>query len=244
MANLQNATLNYTAGGAKCQSYYAWDASSKKKRPGVLVIHEWWGLNDYVKGRADQLAEMGYAALAVDMYGNGLEAASADAAGKAMQKVLGDMKNGGARLATSLSVLKAQDEVDAKKTGAIGYCFGGAMVLHMARAGMDVDAVVSFHGALGSFHKPEPGSVKASVLVCHGEKDKLIPAADVENFKKEMTSAKANFDFVSYPGALHGFTNPGATAKGKENGLPLAYDEKTDKASWDKMKSHFDKTFR
>ncbi len=240
---IANATLRYKAGNATLESYLAWDDTSSKPRPGVMVIHEWWGLDDYVKGRANQLAAMGYTALAVDMYGGGKEAANPDEAGKAMNAVLGDMDNGTKRLATSLAVLKSQKLVDAKRTAAIGYCFGGAMVLHMARSGMDVGGVASFHGSLGSFADPAPGSIRAKVLVCHGGDDKLVADDDIKAFRTQMDKAQAKYEFVSYPGALHGFSNPEATGRGKKYGLPLAYDEKTDKASWAKMKSMFDSIF-
>lgn len=241
---IANATLRYQAGNAKLESYLAWDDSSNKPRPGVLIVHEWWGLDDYVKGRANQLAQMGFTAMAVDMYGGGKQAANPDEAGKAMNAVLGDMDNGTKRLATSLAILKSQKLVDAKKTAAIGYCFGGAMVLHMARSGMDVGGVASFHGSLGSFVEPKPDSVRAKVLVCHGAEDKLVPDDDIKAFRTQMDKAGASYEFVSYPGALHGFSNPEATGRGKQYGLPLAYDEKTDKASWAKMKGMFDSIFR
>lgn len=241
---IQDAILKYEAGGAALQSYLAWDDASPKPRPGVLVIHEWWGLDDYIKGRAQQLAKMGYAALAVDMYGGGKVAANPDQAGKAMNAVLGDMKKGTQRLAVHLAVLKGQKLVDEKRTAAIGYCFGGAMVLHMARCGMDTRAVASFHGSLGSFVDPEPGSVTPKVLVCHGGDDSLIPEDDIKAFRNQMDKAKANYEFVSYPGALHGFSNPEASERGKKYGLPLAYDKKTDDASWAKMKNLFDGVFK
>jgi len=243
MPDIKGEQVSYQVGDTNLQSYFATDADSDGARPGVLVIHEWWGLNDYVRGRANMLAELGYTALAVDMYGDGKVANSADEAGAAMNEVLGDMTVGTARLSASLEQLKAHAMTDASRTAAIGYCFGGAMVLHMARVGLPVDAVVSFHGSLGSFHKPTPGEVKARVLVCHGNDDSLIPEDDISAFKAEMDHAQADYEFLSYEGALHGFTNPEADAKAREYGLPLAYDANTDKQSWNKMQSLFKSVF-
>jgi len=243
MTNIKNEELSYQVGDTTLKSYFAWDSDVEQQRPGILVIHEWWGLNDYVRGRADMLAELGYTALAVDMYGDGKVADSADEAGAAMNEVLGDMTTGTARLSASLEILKAQKQTDAGRTAAIGYCFGGAMVLHMARTGMPVDAVASFHGSLGSFHKPNPGEVSAHVLVCHGADDSLIPEDDITAFRNEMDHARANYEFVSYPGALHGFSNPDADAKAREYGLPLGYDADTDRQSWEQMQALFNSVF-
>lgn len=243
MANIHTETVSYDAGGATMNSYLAYDADQSGPRPGVLVIHEWWGLDDYIKGRCEQLASLGYCALGVDMYGGGQTGSSPDEAGALMNGVLGDMTAGSARLAASLDCLKGQDACDAGKTAAIGYCFGGAMVLHMARTGMDLGGVVSFHGALGSFHKPEAGTVKAKVLVCHGAADAMISDDDISAFHEEMKGANADYEFIAYEGALHGFSNPGATANGEKYGLPLAYDENTDSQSWQAMQDMFGKIF-
>ena len=150
------------------RGYLAYDDSSEDARPGIIVVHEWWGLNDYIQARARQLAELGYCALAIDMYGDGRTADNPEQAGAQMNAVLEDMKTGTARLEAGYQTLQQHERVDGSRVAAIGYCFGGAMVLHMARIGMPLKGVVSFHGALGSFHKPAPGEVKAAVLVCHG----------------------------------------------------------------------------
>ena len=205
----------------------------------MLVVHEWWGLDDYIRGRARMLAELGYTALAVDMYGDGRTAADPDGAGTLMNSVLGDMDAGTARLKAAFDTLAGHASVDAGRMAAIGYCFGGAMVLHGARIGMDLKGVVSFHGALGSFHKPARGEVTASVLVCHGAADSLVSDEEIAGIRQEMADADADFRFVAYEGALHGFSNPQATANGKKYGLPLAYDEAVDKRSWDDMKALF-----
>ena len=236
-------TLAYTAGKDELKGYMAFDDESGGARPGVIVIHEWWGLDDYIRTRADRLAELGYAALAIDMYGNGATADSPDEAGGMMNAVLGNMESGTSRLRAAHEVLCAQSVVDETRTAAIGYCFGGAMVLHMARIGMPLKAVVSFHGALGSFHTPRPGEIQSRILVCHGAKDNLVPESDIETFNVEMATAEANVKFESYEGALHGFTNPEATERGQSYGLPLAYDQRADKASWSEMKALFNEVF-
>ena len=243
MADIRTQDVTYSAGGATCRSHIAYDAGAGEPRPGVLVVHEWWGLDDYIRGRARMLAEMGYAALAVDMYGGGQTAADPDGAGALMNSVLGDMETGTARLRAGFDALAGHPAADAGRMAAIGYCFGGAMVLHCARIGMDLKGVVSFHGALGSFHKPAPGEVKAKVLVCHGAADALVPDEEIAGFKQEMADAGADCRFVAYEGALHGFTNPEATANGAKYGLPLRYDEAVDKRSWEDMQALFSEIF-
>jgi dienelactone hydrolase len=145
------------------------------------------------------------------------------------------MRAGEARFKAAYDLLASRPEVDGSRIAAIGYCFGGAVVLHAARIGMPLRGVVSFHGALGSFHKPAPGSVKAKVLVCHGAADRLVSQDEVDAFKQEMDQAKADYRFLAYPNALHGFTNPEATENGKRYGIPLAYDAEADRRSWQDM---------
>ena len=243
MTDIKTEEVTYTAGGATCRGYAAWDGSTDDPRPGVLVVHEWWGLDGYIRGRARMLAELGYVALAADMYGNGQTAADAAGAGALMNAVLSDMDSGTARFKAAYEALSGHPAADTGRLAAIGYCFGGAMVLHGARIGMDLKGVVSFHGSLGSFHKPARGEVKAKVLVCHGAADALVSGEDVSNFKQEMADAGADCRFVAYEGALHGFTNPGATANGEKYGLPLRYDEAVDRRSWNDMKTLFSQIF-
>ncbi len=240
---IKSQAVSYTAGDDDLKGYIAFDDKSESARPGVIVIHEWWGLDDYIRTRADRLAELGYTALAIDMYGNGATADSPDEAGGMMNAVLSNMETGTSRLRAAYDVLCAQSVVDETRTAAIGYCFGGAMVLHMARIGMPLKAVVSFHGALGSFHTPRPGEIQSRILVCHGAKDNLVPESDRETFNAEMAIAEANVKFESYEGALHGFTNPEATERGQSYGLPLAYDQRADEASWSEMKALFNEVF-
>ena len=243
MADIKTETVTYAANRTTLKGYLAHDAAIAVARPGVLVVHEWWGLDDYIRGRAEQLAGLGYTALAVDMYGDGQTAGDPDGAGALMTGVLDDMAAGEARFRTAFDLLAGNENTDASRIAAIGYCFGGAIVLHGARIGMDLRAVVSFHGSLGSFHTPAPGGVKPKVLVCHGAADSLVPDEDISAFKAEMDAANADYEFVAYDGALHGFTNPHATANGEKYGLPLAYDAGVDARSWQDMQNLFGRVF-
>lgn len=242
-SNLHTETVSIDADGTELECYLAYDEGTDGARPGVMVVHEWWGLNDYVRRRANMLAGLGYTALAVDMFGGGRVAADADEAGQLMNGVLGDMGQVQSRMSAALDYLRNQPMVDGDRIAAIGYCFGGAVVLHSARVGMPLAGVVSYHGALGSKHTPAPGSVRAKILVCHGADDVLVPEADVTGLQDEMRAAGADLRFISYPGALHGFTNPDADVNGKKYGLPLAYDEETDRKSWDETQTFFKEIF-
>jgi dienelactone hydrolase len=235
---LHTETVTYSAAATTLRGFLA-KQTTDVQRPGVLVVHEWWGLNDYIRGRARQLAELGYAALAVDMYGDGKTADDPASAGKLMNEALADRAALEAKFNAAYERLKAEPGVDASRIAAIGYCFGGAVVLHAARIGLPLKAVVSFHGALGSFHKPAPGGVKAKILVAHGAADALVPDADLAAFEQEMTDARADYRVVKYPGALHGFTNPAADANGKKYGIPLAYQKAADEQSWRDMQDLF-----
>lgn len=233
---IHTETVTYAAGDTTLRGFLATDTSRQGARPGVLVVHEWWGLNDYIRRRARMLAELGYAALAADMYGDGKVADTPGDAGALMNAVVGDRAAAEQRFRAAYELLGSQPTVDPERIAAIGYCFGGAMVLHAARIGTPLRGVVSFHGALGSFHKPAPGSVRAKVLVCHGAADSLVPDSDVAAFKQEMDQAQADYRFVAYPDALHGFTNPDADATAKRlGGFPIGYDADADRRSWQDM---------
>ncbi len=236
--------VSYSAGGLTLNGYLAYDESTKARRPGVLVVHEWWGHNDYARKRARMLAEMGYTALAVDMYGDGKEAAHPDDAGKFANEVFSNLPAGEARFTAAMDILKANPYTDTEKIAAIGYCFGGGVVLHMARVGTDLKGVVSFHGSLGSMHTPEPGTVKAAVLVANGADDSFVTKEQIDALKAEMEAAGADYRFVSYPGAVHSFTNPAADGFAERFGLPLGYNKEADEASWRDMKEFFDKIFK
>jgi len=237
-------TVEYSAQGVVMKGYLAYDEAVKGKRPGVLVVHEWWGLNDYARMRARMVAELGYTALAVDMYGEGKQAMHPDNAKKFSSELMKNFDDAKARFLAAMEFLKQQPSVDPNRIAAIGYCMGGGVVLNMARQGVDLKGVASFHGSLTAVKPAQPGSVKAKVLVLHGADDKFIPPEQIEAFKQEMRSAGADFQFISYPGALHSFTNPEATELGKKYNMPIAYNAKADKESWNEMKKFLRTIFK
>ena len=224
--------VSYEADGTTLKGYIAYDDAFKGKRPAVLVVHEWWGHNAYVRHRADMLAAQGYTALAVDMYGDGKLANHPDDAGKFATEVSKNMPMAKARFEAGMKLLREQDTVDAGEMAAVGYCFGGGVVLNMARMGEPLKGVLSFHGSLSTNIPVQPGQVKARIVSFTGEDDAMITADKVAAFKQEMSDAKADFRIVTYPGAGHSFTNPDADELGKKFNLPLAYNAAADKDSW------------
>ena len=235
--------LIYREGDTEMRGMIAYDNTKQDLRPGILVVHEWWGQNDYPRERARMLAELGYTALAVDMYGDGKTAAHPDDAGKFAGAVGGNLPLAKARFEAALAALKAHPTVANDRIAAIGYCFGGGIVINMARLGTDIDGVVSYHGALATSNPAKAGDIKTRVLVFNGAADPLVTAEQIEAFQTEMEGAGADYVFVNYPGALHGFTNPGADAKGETFDLPLAYDEEADSDSWAQTQAFFAQIF-
>ena len=241
--NVLTNRIEYAVGDASHQGYLAYDDEISESRPGIVIVHEWWGVNDYMVRRAHMLAELGYVALAIDMYGGGSIATNPDEAGDLMNGVLNDMESGTAALRAGYDLLLSQPGVDADRTAAIGYCFGGAMVLHMARIGLPLAAVASFHGALGSFHTAEPGSIKPSILVCHGAADSMVSMQDLEGFKQEMKQAQADYEVLLLEDAKHGFSNPQADVNAEKYGIDLGYQQQADARSWAAMQALFEKVF-
>ncbi|MDH3636194.1 MAG: dienelactone hydrolase family protein [Gammaproteobacteria bacterium] len=241
--NILTNRIEYAVGDALHQGYLAYDDEIADARPAIIIVHEWWGLNDYIVRRAHMLAELGYVALAIDMYGGGAVAQDTDQAGALMTGVLNDMETGTAALKAGYDVLLSQPGVDPGRTAAIGYCFGGAMVLHMARIGLPLLAVASFHGALGSFHTAEPGSIKPRILVCHGAADSMVTMEDLEGFKQEMEAAKADYEVLLLAEAKHGFSNPEADVNAKKYGIDLGYQQSADEKSWEALQALFSKVF-
>ncbi len=241
---IEGKPVEYTAGGVTMKGYLAWDANVQGKRPGVLVVHEWWGQTEYVRKRARMLAELGYTALALDMYGEGKMAGHPDEAGKFSSELMKNFPVAKDRFLAALEFLKKDPTVDPTRIAAIGYCFGGGVVLNMARQGVDIKGVASFHGSLAVVAPEKPTPIKAAVRVYNGADDKFIPAAAIEALKKEMTEQKANFKFTNYPGAVHAFTNPEADEYAKKFSMPIAYNAAADKASWDDMKSFLSEIFK
>ena len=232
---VQTQSLPYSAGGLTMVGHFAQAPDASPSSPGVLVLPEWWGLNTYIRRRTEDLARLGYTALGVDLYGAGTTADHPDQAGALMNGILEDMDTGTQRLQAAVAALTEQPGVDASRLAAIGFCFGGAMALHLARIGTALKAAVSFHGALDSFHQATPGTITARILVCHGDADEFISKESIQAFHDEMKSVGANYEFISYPEALHGFTSPEADENGRRYGLPLAYNESADKESWQAM---------
>jgi dienelactone hydrolase len=241
---IEGRTVEYSAQGVLMKGYLAYDENIKGKRPGVLVVHEWWGLNDYARRRAQMLAELGYIALAVDMYGDGRQAMHPNEAGKFSSELMKNFDVAKTRFIAAMDFLKQQPTVDRNRMAAIGYCFGGGVVLNMARQGVDLRGVVSFHGSLAAVKPAQPGSVKAKILVLNGDADKFTTPEQIEAFKREMKAAGVDFQFISYPGALHSFTNPEADEYGKKFNLPLAYNADADRKSWNELKKFLSSIFR
>jgi dienelactone hydrolase len=235
--DVKGEPVEYTSGNVVLKGYLAYDRNMKGKRPGILVVHEWWGQNEYARKRAMMLAGLGYTALAVDMYGEGKQAEHPDEAGKFAKEISENMDVKVSRFMAALNYLQKQESVDPARIAAIGYCFGGSVVLDMARSGMDLKGVVSFHGGLTTNNPARPGAVNAKILVCHGEKDSLSTAEQVAAFKKEMSDAKADLTFITYKDAMHSFTNPEADVYAKKFNIPLGYNAAADKKSWNDMKN-------
>jgi len=234
-AALKTQLVEYKQGDALLEGYLSYDDSFTGKRPGILVVHEWKGLNDYAKMRADMLAKLGYVAFAADIYGKGIRPQTVADAGAMAGKYKADRPLLRARVNAALDVLKSNLLVDTAKLAAIGYCFGGTAVLELARSGADVKGIVSFHGGLSSPTPQDAKNIKGRILALHGAADPFVKADEVAAFEKEMADAKVNYRLIKYPGAMHGFTNPD-----NKNVPPGAlYNEAADKASWIEMKKFF-----
>ncbi|MEL6305009.1 MAG: dienelactone hydrolase family protein [Bacteroidota bacterium] len=233
--------VTYATDSTQLKGYIAYDVNLEGKRPGILIVHEWWGHNDYVRQRADMLAELGYTAMAVDMYGDGKTADHPDDAGKFAMSVMGNLPEASARFKAALDLLKGQETVSGDKIAAIGYCFGGSVALTMANEGADLDAVAAFHS--GVQLPVMPGSeLKARVLVCNGADDPFISPESIESFKSAMDSVGAKYEYVSFPGVKHSFTSKEADANGEKFDLPLAYNAEADQQSWEKLLSLLSET--
>ena len=245
-AEIKSETIKYEVDGKPFEGTLSYDDSIKGTHPGVLIVHEWWGHNAYANKRAEMLAKLGYTAFALDMYGTGKVADHPEDAKKFMEATLADMKVAEARFNAALKLLKEQPTVEASKIAAIGYCFGGGMVLHMAKVNPELAGVVSYHGALGISANTKPVStpIKTKILVFNGADDPFITKEQIDAFKQDMKSIGADYEFIDYPGVKHGFTNPEADTFALKFDMPLKYDEKADKDSWEKMQGFFKKVFK
>ena len=246
-STLKEENVTYSPGDANdslvLDGYIVYDENVEGKRPAVLVVHEWWGLNDYAKMRARELAKLGYIAMAVDMYGNGKRADNPDDAGKLAEPFYKNPQMAKPLFDAALAKLKSYSQTDPTKVAAIGYCFGGAQVLNMAKFGEDLKGVVSFHGNL-TVVPVNKDLLKAQILVCHGAADPFVPQSEVSLFKSDMDSNGAKYIFKAYEGATHAFTNPNATAMGEKFNLPIKYNAAADSASWQDMKDFFQSIFK
>jgi dienelactone hydrolase len=241
--SLKEQDVTYTANGVTMDGYVVYDTNKEGKRPAVLVVPEWWGLVDYPKMRARKLAELGYIAMAIDMFGNGKIAETPGDAMKATGPFYNDLKMTKSRFDAALAKLKTFSQADTSNIAAIGYCFGGGVVLNVARLGDDLKGVVSFHGSLiGAPAKKD--LLKAKILVCHGMADSLVKPDQVVKFKKQMDSIGADYTFKQYPNATHAFTNPASDANGEKFKMPVKYNAEADAASWNDMKDFFARIFK
>jgi dienelactone hydrolase len=240
---LKEEEVTYNSGSITMKGYVVYNENIKEKRPAVLVVHEWWGLNDYTKSRARQLAKLGYVAMAVDMYGDGKTAADPQTAQALATPFYSDPQLAKKRLDAAEQKIKQLQQTDTSRIAAIGYCYGGYVVLNAAKLGADLKGVVSFHGNLSGV-PVQKDKLKASILVLHGGDDKFVTEQEVNNFKHQMDSAGVNYTFKVYPGATHAFTNPGATALGEKFKMPIAYNAEADKNSWEAMKTFLADIFK
>ena len=239
-AAIRTEVVKYKAGETEFVGYLAYDDAVEGKRPGVLVVHEWYGLNDYAKRRANMLAQIGYVALAADLYGEGRVAASREEAGALATALRKDRPLMRARANAALEALRKQPLADPQRLAAMGYCFGGGVVLELARSGADVRGVVSFHGNLDTPNAADAKNIKAKVLVLHGADDPHVPASQVAAFMDEMRKAGVDWQVSFYGGAVHAFTNP---ASGNDPKAGAAYNAEADKRSWETMKLFFAEIF-
>lgn len=240
--NINGKEVTYNTEETAMIGYLAYDENQEGKRPGIIVVHEWWGHNDYVRERADMLAEMGYTALAVDMYGDGKQAAHPDDAGKFSGMVMSNIDEAQARFEAALKILQSHETVDTSSLAAIGYCFGGSVALTMANSGMPLDVVAAFHSGVQLPIMPGE-NLKAKVLVCNGADDPFVSAESVSAFTEALEKVNADYKYIAYEGAVHAFTSKGADSLGAKFELPLAYNQEADEKSWEELQKLLSDTF-
>jgi dienelactone hydrolase len=240
---LKEENVSYKLDSSIRNNFVVYDENVEGKRPAILVIHEWWGLNDYVKMRARELAKLGYIAMAVDMYGDGKMGNNPKEAGELATPFYTNPQKAKSIFDAAVKKLKEFNQTDTSKLAAIGYCFGGTQVLNIAKLGEDLKGVVSFHGGLAGV-AANKDLLKAEILVCHGAADSFVPQNEVDKFRKQLDSINASYIFKSFEGATHAFTNPDATAMGEKFKMPIKYDALADTASWKEMKSFLSQIFK
>ena len=236
--------VDYEANGVRLHGLLARDDSFDGRRPAVLVVHEWWGHDEHARNSARALARAGYVALALDMYGDGQQAHHPKRAAELLTQLRTNIPLMQARFVAAKQLLASDADADANAMAAIGYCFGGSVVLEMARRGIELQAVVSFHGALDTIAPARPGAIKPEILVLTGDADPFVPKSQVDAFDREMREARARYRIVMYPGAKHSFTNPAATEYGRRFDLPDEYHAEAAAKSWQEMLELFTRVFR
>lgn len=241
--NIVSEEITYTADSITMKGMLFYDANQTEARPGVIVVHEWWGLNEHPLNSARKLAEKGYVAFALDMYGDAKHVETPDEAAALAGSVYKDFDGAIERFNAAMDVLKRNEHCNSEEVAAIGFCFGGGIILNMARQGADLDVVGSFHGSLDPMKKATEGVFNGKILVMNGEADPLVSQESIDAFKTEMDSARIDYTFVNYPGALHAFTNPKATEVGEKFNLPVAYNKEADEQSWDALEKLLQETF-
>ncbi len=235
--------VTYSSDGLQFKGFVAYSQNVTGKRPAILIVPEWWGLNDYIKMRARKLAELGYIAMAIDIYGDGKIAANPTEAQELTAPFYKDPKLGKTRLEAALAKLSGYSQTDPQNIAAIGYCFGGFVVLNSAKLGTALKGVVSFHGGLSGV-PVRKDLLKAKILVCHGASDKFVSMDDYNTLKRQLDSIGADNTFRVYANATHAFTNPEATRIGKEFNMPIEYNADADRDSWNDMKVFFERIFK
>jgi len=236
---IRSEHIEYTAGNTTLKGYVAWDDAQDGPSPGILVVHEWWGHTDFVEDRARALAELGYVGFALDLYGDGLQVDTPEEAGACAGDLVGNPMKLRERFEAALDALKGMAQVDSDRVGAIGFCFGGAVAISMARQGVPLDGVVAFHAGLGNIAPLGSQPIRTQFHLFTGAEDPMAPPEQVDAFVDEMSEAGVPVGVTRYPGVKHAFTNPGATEKGERFGLPLAYDVDAARDSWDGMNAFF-----
>jgi dienelactone hydrolase len=231
--------ISYSSGELTMNGYIAYDENMQGERPGILVVHEWWGHDEHARNSAEKLAELGYVALAVDMYGNGRMADHPEDAMQFSGEVMGNFDEAQMRFQAAIETLQNHNMVNTDQIGAIGYCFGGSVILAMTHAGVDLDGVVAFHAGLQLPVMPEE-QVDTEILILNGADDPMVSNEDIENLTSMYDNLGISYNFVNYEGATHAYTNPAADSLGQEFDLPLAYDAEADEQSWDRMRTFFD----
>lgn len=242
IVKVKGTEVTYASDSTQLKGYIAYDENIKEKRPGILIVHEWWGHNSYVRERADMLAELGYTAIAVDMYGDGKQANHPDDAGKFAMSVMSNLPEATARFNAAMKLLQEHESVDSEKIAAIGYCFGGSVALTMANSGADLDAVAAFHSGVALPVMPNE-DLKARVLVCNGADDPFVSAESITSFKTAMDSIGAKYEYIAYPGVKHSYTSKEADANGEKFKLPLAYNEDANQKSWESLQQLLKEVF-